>query len=71
MVVKTVLFYGGCIWVVTKAMMKVLEGFHHRVARRISGRLARRVGEGGWDWSSVAETLEAADRWPRKEYIWR
>ena len=31
----------------------------------------RRVREGGWEWSWVAEDLEAAGLWPMKEYIWR
>ena len=31
-VVHTVFLYGRNSWVVTDAMLKVLEGFHHRVA---------------------------------------
>ena len=46
---------GGCpgsdhiwekIWVVTDPMMKVLEGFHHSISRRIMGMMVRR-GAGG------------------------
>ena len=48
-----------------------MEGFHHRVAQRIAGMSYGRVVEGGWEWSSVAEALEAAWMWPMKEYIWR
>ena len=33
--VQTVLLYGKESWVVTGAMLKLLEGFHHWVARRI------------------------------------
>ena len=35
-----VLLYGNEIWVVVRAMLKVLEGFHHRVARLITGMTA-------------------------------
>ena len=69
--VKTVLFYGGCIWVVTKAMMKVLEGFHHRAYRRIAGMSSRKFGEGRWEWSSVLDDLEAVGMWLTNKYIWR
>ena len=43
-VVQTVLLYGIDIWVVTEAMLKVLEGFHHQVALRIAGVSSWRVG---------------------------
>jgi hypothetical protein len=36
-VVQAVLLYGCETWVVTNAMLRVLEGFHHEVAQRISG----------------------------------
>ena len=35
-----VLLYGCESWVVTGAIMKVLEGFHHRVAQRLAGLTA-------------------------------
>ena len=38
--VQTVMLYGIKIWVVTASMFKVLEGFHHQVARRIAGKMA-------------------------------
>ena len=47
-VVNTVLLYGSESWVVTDAMLKVMEGFHHILAQRIAGMKARRVREGGW-----------------------
>ena len=37
-----VLLYGSEIWVVTGVMLKVLEGFHHRATRRITGMMATR-----------------------------
>ena len=36
-VVQMVLLYGSESWVVTYVMLKVLEGFHHWVDRRIAG----------------------------------
>ena len=41
--VKTLLLYGRENWVVTGALLKVLEGFHHRVVRRIVGNTAHRT----------------------------
>ena len=43
-VFQMVLIYGSESWVVTDVMLKVLEGFHHRVARWIEGMSAWRVG---------------------------
>jgi hypothetical protein len=42
-VVQSVLLYGCETWVVTPAIRKVLEGFHNRVARRLSGCRGRYV----------------------------
>ena len=44
----TVLLYGSKSWVVTEAMLKILEGFHHRAARRIAGMMVKRVADGMW-----------------------
>ena len=65
------LIYGSEKLVVTDAMLKVLEGLHHQLTLNIAGMSACHVGEGGWDWSSVAEALEVADLWPLNEYIQR
>ena len=70
-VVQFVLIYGRKSWVVIDSMMKFLEVFHHRTDQRISWISARRFGEGGWECSTVAETLEAAGMWPMKDYIRR
>ena len=39
-VAQSVLLYESKIWVVMGDMLKVLEGFHHRAARRITGMTA-------------------------------
>ena len=49
-VAQSVLLYGSEIWVVMGEMLKVLEGFHHRAARRITGMTAKRVAGGEWEY---------------------
>ena len=41
--VQLVLLYRSESWVVIGEMLKVLEGFHHRVARRIMGMMAQNM----------------------------
>ena len=41
LVVQTVILYGRKIWVVTGEILKVLKGFHHRAARKITGMTAQ------------------------------
>ena len=47
-VVLAVLLYGRKIWVVTDAMMTLLEVFHHSIAIRITGTTARKGDGGEW-----------------------
>ena len=68
-VAQTVLLYGSDSWVVTGEMLKVLEGFHHRVARKIAGMKAWRVEDGEWDYPLVGDFLEAAGICKINEYI--
>ena len=71
-VVKLVLLYMSDSWVVTGAVIKVLEEFHHQVARRIMGIMAHRTTGGEREWPLVAEALETSGLCPIKEYIkWR
>ena len=48
-VVQLELLYGRVGWVVTGFMLKVLEVFHHRVARMIAGMTPRRTTIGEWE----------------------
>ena len=48
-VVQTVLLYERKIWVVTDAMMMVLEEFCHRIARHITGIIERKGNCGEWE----------------------
>ena len=69
--VQSVILYGRESWVVTGEMLKVLEGFHHRVERRIMG-LTEKYGAGGeWEYPSVVEAMEATGLHPIGEYIRR
>ena len=43
---KFMILYRSDSWVVTGAMLKVVEGFHHQAARRIKGMTAT-SGAGG------------------------
>ena len=45
-VAQSLILYSSEIWVVMEAMIKILEGFHHRTARGITGMTAAR-GAGG------------------------
>ena len=58
-------------WVVTDTMMKLLEGFHHMISRRILGMTARRGAGGEWEWVPVEAALEAAELWPTRESMRR
>ena len=46
-VVRTVIFYSRESWVITGAIMKVLEDFHHRIISKIMGKTAHHVGKQG------------------------
>ena len=59
-VVQSVWLYGSDNWVVTGAMLKLLEGFHHRSERRIMGMTVLRMTSSEWEWPLVAEALETA-----------
>ena len=49
-VAQMVLLYGSESWVVTGAMLKVLEGFHHRTSRRIAGMTAWNAEDREWEY---------------------
>ena len=46
-VVQAVLLYGSDTWVLTPHMQRVLGGFHHRVARRMTRQQPQKVRDGG------------------------
>ena len=48
-VMQLVLLYVGESWVVRGVILKLLEGLHHRLARRIEGMTAQRTTIGEWE----------------------
>ena len=63
--------YDSEIWVVTRDMLKVLEGFHHRAARRITGMTEKRGAGGEWEYFSVVEAMKSAGIHPIGVYTRR
>ena len=68
---QSVILYGSKIWVVTGEILKVLEGFQHRAARRITGMSDKRGAGGEWEYPLVVEAMEAAGIQPIGVYIRR
>jgi hypothetical protein len=69
-VVQSVLLYGCETWTVTAQVLKVLEGFHHRVARRLSGKRPYYLpGEDRWVYPPIAEALAGASLYPIARYV--
>ena len=56
--------YGRKSWVVTGEMLNVLEGLHHREARRITGMTANRRAGGEWDYPSVVGEMKTVGLHP-------
>ena len=67
-IVQSVLLYGVETWVTLSPMMKTLQGFHHRVARGLTRRRARRQN-GVWVYPPVKGTLQAAGLHPIEVYM--
>jgi len=70
-IIQSVLLYCCETWVVSKAVLRVLAGFHNRVARRLSGRLPYREQPGSdvWIYPPIEEALEIAGLHPIEHYI--
>ena len=67
-VFQVVLMYGREIWVVTEAMVTVIEGIHHRIAIRIAGMTVRKSNSREWELASVYADLETTGIWAVREY---
>ena len=64
---QAVLLYVSESWVVTGAMLKLLEGFHQWAARRITWTTETREAGGEWEYTLVVAALESAGPHPIME----
>jgi hypothetical protein len=67
-IVQTVLLYSCECWTITPQLLKILEGFHKRVLRRITGKMPKRV-HGVWVYPPIGEVLARAKMDPIEVYI--
>ena len=70
-VAQSVILYGSKRWVVMEEMFKVLEGFHHRAAQRITVLTKKRGAGRDWEDPSVVEALETTGLHPIGVYLRR
>ena len=66
-VLQAVLLYGSKIWMVTYAMVTVLEGFYHRISGRVVGMTESKGESGEWEWASVNVSLDTTGIFPKHE----
>jgi len=70
--VQAVLLYGSETWVITPSMLSALEGFHHRVARQLTGKVGRYLPqEDRWVYPPLNEVLAEAGLFSMSTYIAR
>jgi hypothetical protein len=67
-IVQTVLLYGSESWVITPAMLKVLDSFHHQVAHCITGHTPHQIND-TWHYPPIGPTLEEAGLLTMKKYM--
>ena len=57
---QAALLFGSETWCLSPANMRLLEGFHVKAARRMTGMMPKRKSDGSWEYSDSEEVLEAA-----------
>ena len=70
-VAQSVILYRSESWVVRGEILKVLEGFHYRAARRITGMTATRGAGRECEYPPVVAAMDAEGLHPIREYIRR
>src|SRR6476660_4308519 len=72
-IIQSVLLYGSELWNISSPMLKLLKGFHHRIARRLSGLMPRRHvlpgGEEQWEYPPIDSALDVAGLRPMEDLI--
>ena len=56
-VVQAVLLYRSETWVLTPRMQRMLGGFHHRVARRLTSYQPQKGRDGGWFYPPLKDAV--------------
>lgn len=54
-VVQAILLYDCENWTIMPMMMKAMQGFHHKVGRRITCRLPKQRQDGSWDYPMMED----------------
>ena len=68
-IVQSVLLYGSETWAVTPQMLKILDSFHHRIARRITNTMPKQIANGEWKYTPVEKALDGAGLHTIDHYI--
>ena len=67
--VQAVLLFGSETWCLSPANLRLLEGFHVRAARRMTGMMPKRKSDGTWEYPDSVEVLKAACLHTVEDYI--
>ena len=68
-VVQSVLLYRSETWVLTPHMQRVLGGFHHRVACRLTGRQLKKGQDEGWVYPPLEDAMAKAGLQEVETYV--
>ena len=68
---QAILLYGSETWVISAAMERKVEGTHIGLLRQITGKRARRLGDGTWETPGAEEVREVAQTQSAMTYIGR
>ena len=67
-IVQAVLLYGSETWTVNQSILRVVGGFHNRVARRIA-HCTSHLSNGEWVYPPLSDAFEATGLAPVETYI--
>jgi hypothetical protein len=68
-IIQSRLLYASETWVVPAQLLKVMEIFHRKCVRCLTGDCIRKLPDGDWIYPSTVETMEKAKLKSIKEYI--
>ncbi len=69
-VIQSSLLFGCETWTVTRPMLKALEGFHHRAAHRITGKVPRYLAsQDRWVYPPIEDALNEVGLYPIAHYL--